>query len=203
MKVKASFKFEPQTGANNTQESALVGKLREYKAMIAELSAIYAINKRALSLNIKELKEGYEQKLIEVLNQENQLLYSALVGTLLKEDELREQAAMHGVPTLARENVEIYKINTLVKKYIDLKTKNEKILKKLKPQTGGDNHRDYQDANRCSNLDFLKSKLGLNKANMLFLKHKNQMKKEIDELRYRLEDTKTVKNDIVRINFVR
>lgn len=202
MRVKSNFKFEPQTGAENTQESALVGKLREYKAMIAELSTIYAINKRALSLNIKELKESYEHKLIEVLNQENQLLYSALVGTLLKEDEVREQAAMHAIPAMARENVEIYKINTLVKKYIDLKTKNEKMLKRLKPQFNSENQRDFHEASRAGDLDFLKSKLNLNKANMLFLKHKNQMKKEIDELRYRLEDTKTVKNDIVKINFV-
>ena len=201
MKTKANFKFENQKPHESNQETLVMNKLKEYKSMIVELNTIYGINKKALSLNIKELKDGYEKQLIEVLNQENELLYSAYVRNFLRDDENSVQAVIQEIPTLARENIEIYKINTLAKKYLDLKAKNEKLSKKLK-QMNNENHKESSLAHRINELDYLKSKLNINKANMLFLKHRNQMKKEIDELRYKLDDTKAIKNDIVKINFV-
>jgi len=201
MKTKANFKFENQKPHESNQEALVMNKLKEYKSMIVELNTIYGINKKALSLNIKELKDGYEKQLIEVLNQENELLYSAYVRNFLRDDENSIQAVIQEIPTLARENIEIYKINTLAKKYLDLKAKNEKLSKKLK-QMNNENHKESNIAHRINELEYLKSKLNINKANMLFLKHRNQMKKEIDELRYKLDDTKAIKNDIVKINFV-
>ena len=201
MRSKTTIKFENPKATDAHGDSPLYQKLKEYRSLIAELNAIYAINKQALGLNIKELKDGYEKQLIDILSQENQLLYTAYVRSFLKDKELTGLNEIAAVPALNRENVEIYKINTLANKYLDLKSKNDKLSKKLKAAVNENTGNAHLNP-RYSEIEFLRSKLNLNKANMLFLKHRNQMHKEIEELKCNLEDTKAMKNDVLKINFV-